>query len=122
MTIGRLIMFVSKKIIDFIKMCLSFLYKITVIPLKIAVLFILSRLNSLRKLILKTYKTLRRRLHYKHEKRKIGKSASRGFELYANSFKNNKNINRKTAKSIVQTIENDRINSQKTLGKAKEKV
>ena len=121
-TIGRLIMFVSKKIIDFIKKTLRFLYKITVIPVKTAILFIFSQIKRLLLFILKTLKKSKSRLYYENEKRKIGKNASKGFDLYRNAGKNNGNIDVKTAKSIVRIIEKDSGKKQKPIEKSKKKI
>jgi len=118
LTIGRFIMFVSKKIIDFIKKVLRFLYKITVIPLKMTVLFILKQIKRLCKFILKTLKITKSRLYYASEKRKMNKSASRGFGLY----KNIRVADGKTAKNLVKIIKKDSVKTQKTLRKSKKKI
>ena len=118
MTIGRFIMFVSKKIIDFIRKVLRFIYKITVLPLKTAVLFILKQLKRLLKFILKSFKITKGNLYYGYEKRRIAKSASKGFGLY----ENNRDIDGKTAKNIAGIIEKDSAKNQKTLEKPKKKI
>jgi len=76
-TIGRIVMFLSKKIIDFIKRVLRFLYKITVIPVKTAILFILGRLRKFICFILKISRRSRARLYYGREKQKVSKSLVR---------------------------------------------
>jgi len=118
LTIGRLVIFMSKKIINFIKKVLRFLYKITVIPLKKSVLFILKQLKRLLRFILKTFQKIKSSLYYGSEKRKLAKDASRGFGLY----KNNSKINGKTAKNIAEIIEKDSEKKQKTLEKSKKKI
>jgi len=122
MTIGRFIMFISRKIIDFVKKVLRFLYKITVIPLKMAVLFTLKQLKRLIRFVLEIIRMTKSRLYYANEKRKINKDALKGFNLYGNSRKNNGNIDGKTAKSIVEIIKKDSEKNQKTLEKSKEKI
>ena len=104
LTIGRFIMFVSKKIIDFIRKVLRFLYNITVIPLKIAVLFILKQIRNL-------FKITGSRLYYENEKRKMVRNSSRGFGLY-----------KKTAKNIAGIIKKDSAKKQKPIDKSKEKI
>ena len=108
MTVGRLIMFVSKKIIDFIKKVLKFIYKITVIPLKIAVLFIFKQIKRLCKFTLKTFKKTKSHVYYKNQKRRLSQSASKGFELY----KNYRVIDGKTAKNIAGIIKKDSAKKQ----------
>jgi len=111
-------MFVSKKIINFIKKVLGFLYKITVIPLKFTVLFILEQIKKLCKFIFKTGRTAKSGVYYSNQKYKTGKNASKGFALYyRNSYKNNGNIDGKTAKSIAGIIKKDSAKNQKTLEK-----
>ena len=82
LTIGRLIMFISRKIIDFIKKILRFLKKITIIPIKMAILFIIRLLKRFIKFTFKLMKAIRGNIYYKGEKRRILKSASYGFGLY----------------------------------------
>ncbi|MCL1858827.1 MAG: spore cortex biosynthesis protein YabQ [Oscillospiraceae bacterium] len=118
LTVGRIVIFMSKKIIDFIKRLLKFLYKITVIPVKITVLFILKQLKKLSGFMLRIFKKTQGNLYYGREKRKIAKDGSRGFGLY----KNNSNINGKTAKNIGKIIEKDSAKSQKPLEKSKKKI
>ena len=118
MTVGKLIMFVSKKIIDFIKKVLGFIYKITVIPLKTAVLFILRQIKRLCKFILKTFKITKSRMYYGNQKRRLSHSASRGFELY----KNYRVIDGKTAKNIAGIIKKDSAKTQKPIAKSKKKI
>jgi len=120
-TIGRLVMFLSKKIIDFIKRVLRFLYKITVIPIKIAVLFILGQMKRLVGFILKMLKISKSNLHYENEKRKAGRNASRGFDLYQTGFKNKLNIDGKTAKNLEKIIEKDSAKNQKAIEKSPKK-
>ena len=118
LTIGRFIMFASKKIIDFIKKVLKFLYKITIVPFKMTVLFILKQIKRLYKFMLKTFGTAKGDLYYINQRRKMKRGASRGFGLY----KNNKAIDGKTAKNLVKIIEKDSAKKQKPLEKSKEKI
>jgi len=122
MTIGRFIMFVSRKIIDFVKKVLRFLYKITVIPLKLAVLFILRQLKSLIGFVLETLRITKSGAYYLNEKHKISQNASKGFDLYKSSRKNNRDINGKTAKRNGKIIKKDSAKNQKTLEKSKGKM
>ena len=121
-TVGRLIMFVSKKIIDFIKSVLRFLYKITVIPVKTGIIFVFGQIKRLFKFILRTLKKSKSRAYYENEKRKTSKNASKGFGLYKNSGKNYANIDVKTAKNIARIIEKDSEKKQKPLEKSTKKI
>ena len=118
LTVGKFIMFVSKKIIDFIKKVLNFIYKITVIPIKKTVLLVLKQLKRFAALILKTGGAAKSRMYYENEKRRLSQSASRGFELY----KNYGNTNGKTAKNIAEIIEKDSAKNQKPIKKSKKKI
>jgi len=122
LTVGRLIMFVSKKIIDFIRKVLRFLYKITIIPLKMLVLFILKQIKRLFKFILSMLGMAKSSLYYANEKQKISKNASKGFGIYKNSYKNYKDTDKKTAKNIAEIIKKDSAKSQKPLEKSKGKI
>jgi len=82
MTVGILIMFVSRKIIDFIKKVLKFLKKITVTPIKMTVLFIINQLKRFSTFIFRLHMRIRHNLYYRTEKRKFSNSASYGFGLY----------------------------------------
>ncbi|MCL2773675.1 MAG: spore cortex biosynthesis protein YabQ [Oscillospiraceae bacterium] len=82
LTIGRFIIFVSKKIIDFIKMILRFIKKITITPMKIAILFIIKQLKYLIQFIFRQSVKTKNNMYYKSEKRKISHDASYGFGLY----------------------------------------
>ena len=97
LTIGRFIMFVSKKIISFIKKVLRFLYNITIIPLKMTVLFIIKQIKRLCKSILKTVKIINNNLYYI-------------------------NVKRKTAKNILRIIKKDSVKNQNPLKKSKKKI
>jgi len=121
LTVGRLIMFVSKKIIDFIKKVLKFLYSITIMPLKMTVLLILKQIKRLCKLILKTFKLTKSYLYFIGERHRMKKSASRGFKLYKN-IKNIRAANGKTAKNLVKIIEKDSVKKQKSIKKSKKKI
>jgi len=91
---------VSKKIIEFIKKVLKFLYKITIIPIKRFYGF-----------LLKTGVSAGNNLYYINQKQKIKKSASKGFGLYKNKSKNNFKI-----------TEKDSVKKHKTLKKSKKKT
>jgi hypothetical protein len=82
------------------------------------VLFIIKQIKRLRKFILKTVKIIKYNLYYINKKRKMKRSASRGFELY----KNNKNIDGKTAKNILRIIKKDSVKNQNSLKKSKKKI
>lgn len=100
MTVGRFIIFVSKKIIDFIRKVLDFLIKITIIPLKTAALFIVKQLRRLNKFIFRLCMRTQRSLYYKIEKRKISHSASYGFGLYTFSVNPGLKKNKKMTKYV----------------------
>jgi len=100
-TVGRIVMFLSKKIIDFIKRVLGFLYKITVIPVKTAVLFLLRRLIKFICFILKISGRSKARLYYEKEKIKVRKvSKSLGRIIKKDSVKTQKAIEKPTKKKI----------------------
>ena len=111
MTVGRIIIFVSRKIINFIKKVLKFLKKITVVPVKIAVLFLIKQIKRLNKFIFKLCIRIQNNLYYKNEKHNISHSASYGFGLYtASKLKKNKkvpkyivNMLKNTDKDMIQT-------------------
>ncbi|MCL2095468.1 MAG: spore cortex biosynthesis protein YabQ [Oscillospiraceae bacterium] len=124
-TIGRIIMFLSKKIIDSIKKALGFLYKITVIPVKYSVLFILRNIRKLLYFILGVLKILKSDINYIKEKRKLTLDASRGFNLYKTDKKIYKKYyknHKKTAKSLGQIIKKDSVKNQETIEKSTGKV
>jgi len=118
LTIGRIVIFMSRKIINFIKQVLGFIYKITVIPLKKIVLFIVKLLKRFLGLIIKICVKTKGGLYYKNEKRKMAKDALGGFGLY----KNNSKIDGKTAKNIAEIMEKDSEKKQKPIEKSKKKI
>ena len=120
MTVGKLVIFMSKKIIDFIKKVLRFIYKITVIPVKKTVLLILKLLKKLLAFMLKTSGKIKGGMYYKNQKREAVRDGLRGFYLYENNRHINKK-NKKTAKNINRIIEKDSAKEQKPIEKSKKK-
>jgi hypothetical protein len=108
----------SKKIIDFIKKVLRFLFKITIIPLKMTGLFIFKQIKRLFKFIVKIFEITKNHLYYTSEKHRMNKSASHGFGLY----KNIRIADGKTAKNLVKIIKKDSVKKQKPLEKSKKKI
>ena len=82
LTVGRLIMLMAKKIIDFIRMTLNFILSITIVPAKKFVIFIAKLIKKLALLIFARLKKTRKYIYYKNKKRAAARSASRGFNLY----------------------------------------
>ena len=82
LTIGKFIMFVSAKIIEFVKQMLRLIYNITVKPVKIMILFIINLLKKYFKFMLKVFADIKNYIIYIHERGKISKMAGRGFDLY----------------------------------------
>ena len=66
LTIGRIVIFMAEKIINFIKKVLGFIYKITVIPAKNIILFLFKQIKNLLLFITG-------RAYYANEKRKMAK-------------------------------------------------
>jgi len=120
MTVGRLIMFASKKIIEFIKKILAFICNITVIPLKKFILFMFKQIKRLFGFVFKTAGEVKILAYYGKEKRNLSKNASKGFSLYKD--KNNKIIYEKTVKNIGKITEKDSVKKQKPIEKPNEKI
>jgi len=118
MTVGKLVMLAAKIIIGFIKKVLDYIYKITVIPLKTAILYIVKQITKLCGFILRIFNKTRDGLYYKSRKRSMAESASKGFGLY----KNNKSLSKKTAKSIAKITGKDSAKTHKAIEKMKGKI
>lgn len=82
LTVGKFIMFVSTKIIEFIKRMLRFIYSITVKPLKIMILFIIKIINKQIRFVKRVFSNAKNYIGYANERKKISKMAGRGFNLY----------------------------------------
>lgn len=85
LTVGRFMMFLSKKIIDFIKRMLNFLYSITIKPMKSLILFIVAIAKKQAGYIAEIYLRIKNSLVYASELRNMSRTAGRGFDLYSDS-------------------------------------
>ena len=124
LTVGKFIIFVSAKIIDFIKRMLRFIYNITVKPLKIAVLFSVRLMKKQAEFMLKKFKSIKIYAGYIYEREKLSKMAGRGFDLYGKTKiprENIKAINKmhKQIKRRKGNAEKIRIESKTKTGKIK---
>ena len=82
LTVGKFIMFMAKKIIDFIKRVLNFIKSITVVPAVKLILFIIKLLKKFSCFMLERFKAAREYNYYKKEMSAAKREASRGFNLY----------------------------------------
>ena len=82
LTIGKFIMFISTKIIEFIRRLLRVIYNLTVRPLKIAVLFILNFIKKQAGFMSKLFGSVKSHAGDLYERKKTFKLAANGFNLY----------------------------------------
>ena len=75
LTVGRFIMFMARKIIDFISRVLNFIKSVTVVPAVRLALFVFKTLKQLGR-------QAKRESYYSRQKNKARREASRGFGLY----------------------------------------
>ena len=82
MTVGRLVMFMAKKIIAFIRKVLNFIKSVTVIPAFRLIFFIIKLLKRLALYIIGQMKKSKKYKYYKKQMKAAEREAAHGFDLY----------------------------------------
>ena len=81
-TIGKIVMFMAKKIIDFIRRVLNFIKSITIVPAKKLTILIARLIKRFALFIFAQIRTAKANAYYKRQKNSAKRAALRGFDLY----------------------------------------
>ena len=84
LTVGRIIMFMARKIIEFVRRVLNFIKSITIVPAVKIILFMIKLLKKLAGYMLGRLRSANKHSYYLRRRSSLEHRASHGFNLYKN--------------------------------------
>ena len=121
LTVGRFIMFMAKKIINFIKKVLNFIKSVTIIPAVKLILFMIKLLKRFARFILGQLRRAKKYNYYNKQRSMAEREASRGFNLYKYK-KVPAKVSRTARTEIKKQAQSDKAQKKQELITAREKT